>query len=212
MITVISTGLGPAGCAESVLTQIGVTVDFRVVDASKQNPRLTKLENVAQIVRSLPPWRIVAMVDSDDRLARGDALAIVERAHDTGAWVTYGSFRYSDGRPGFAAELKGAVRQRPWVTTHLKTFRAGLFQRICGDDFQYPRGLPIENADDHAFMMPMVEMAAERAVFVREVVYEYNLQTSGEWTMTDGELKVEREAAEYIRSLQPYTRLSVQPW
>ena len=211
-VTVISTGWSSpnkARCIESVLSQRGVVVDHRYVEASKQEPTRTKIENIWLVVHTLPKDRIVALVDGDDCLAHDGALEIVSDYHSHGAWLTYGSFLYSDGRPGFA-ELYGAdekPRVTRWKATHLKTFRAGLFQRIKSEDLHY-QGKWVTHADDLAFMFPMLEMCGvERRCFVPEVLYTYDLSVSREFTAPH-EQTIEKAIDAHLRSLPPYPRIA----
>ena len=211
IITVISSGLSRLGarCLESVNGQVGVVVDHRVVSVDQQVPRLTKIENLRACIADLPADRIVALVDLDDWLTDERALSLVAELHQAGAWVTYGSFTYADGRPGFAgAYAPGeSVRTSRWRATHLKTFRAGLFRAIDSDDLCF-RGTWIDRADDVAFMLPMLEMAGhERAVYIDRPLYCYDLSTSFEFSASEDERRHEKEIHAYVRSLPPYARL-----
>jgi hypothetical protein len=66
-------------------------------------------------------------------------------------------------------------RHAPWVTSHLRTFYAGLFKRIKLSDLLYD-GNFIPCSADFAMMYPMLEMAAERSKFIPDVLYVYNRQ------------------------------------
>jgi hypothetical protein len=134
-------------------------------------------------IGKLPPDAIVANLDGDDWLGPTNALEIVASVHEDGALVTYGSFIFADGRPGFAAPYAAGddVRKAPWRATHLKTFRAGLFQAIDPEDFKID-GTWARYARDQAFMLPMLEMAGHaRAVFIPDILCVYNYVHSGEF-------------------------------
>jgi len=211
IVTVVSCGLSRLGsrCLETVGQQTGIVLDHRVVNIEAQAPRKTKIENIVACVASLPADRIVALVDLDDWLLGTDALSYVAALHQAGAWVTYGSFTFADGRPGFAgAYAPGeSVRTSRWRATHLKTFRAGLFRAIDSDDLCF-RGTWIDRADDVAFMLPMLEMAGhERAVYIDRPLYCYDLSTSFEFSASEDERRHEKEIHAYVRSLPPYARL-----
>ena len=208
-VHVISTGWQSPSrerCLMSVRMQ-SAAHEHHYIEASVQSPPRTKLENLYDAIATLHPEAIVALVDGDDWLCRAEALTLVQRAHDEGAWVTWGSFEYGDGRPGFAADLDWSkpVRAQHWVTTHLKTFRAGLFHRIALADLMFD-GKWIHRADDVAYMLPIVEMAGrERCKFIPQVVYAYNFAGSFEREHGPAE---ERAADRMIRSRAQYERIA----
>jgi hypothetical protein len=203
MITVISTAAVEVGqkCRASVASQVGVLVEHRCVVGGP-----SKLANLRATIARLPASRVVAIVDGDDWLARTDAIKIVAALHEAGAWVTYGSFRYADGRPGFAAPVDGEPRDAPWSATHLRTFRAGLFHAIQEPDLLVsPTSADyLPHADDLATMIPMLEMAGPRAVFVPEVLYVYDLAASFEWSADARGLALERSCAALVRGRPAY--------
>lgn len=211
-IFVVSTGFhvrDAERCLSSVRSQKGVTAQHIYVDASHQDPPKTCAENLVTMIAPLPPEAIVVWLDLDDRLTRPDALEIVRRQHAAGAWATYGSFVCRDGRAGFAAPYREheSIRRSDWRATHLKTFRAGLFQRIRHDHLQID-GEWLHRAVDMAIMMPILEMAGhDRRVFVPEVLVEYDYGASFEFNATAEERAVEKSLDAYVRGLPPYGRL-----
>jgi hypothetical protein len=189
---------------------MGVTWEHRYIEASEQSPPRTKLENLAEAIAPLPADTVVALVDGDDHLAHRGALARVMREHAMGYWVTYGSFVQTDGKPGFAAPYgEGeSYRATAWRLTHLKTFRAGLFNRIRREDLMF-EGAWIDRGDDPAFMFPIVEQAGrDRVRHVEDVVYVYNAADSWERTQATREAK-QRELAivAHVRGLDAYERI-----
>lgn len=158
---------------------------------------------LCEIIDQLNDEEIVVSLDGDDWLLPG-ALARVQAEHDAGALVTYGSFRYSDGRPGFAQQLTGAIRRSPWVTTHLKTFRAGLFKRIDRAHLKDRDGRWLENARDQALMFPLVEMAGARAHYIPDILCVYNAANSDEFRHGGNFITRERAASAYLRALPKY--------
>jgi hypothetical protein len=145
----------------------------------------------------------VVWLDGDDWLVRPDALAVIQAMHDGGAWVTWGSFEFSDGRPGFAADLDWSqpVRAQSWVATHLKSFRAGLFRRIA-----QVAPHPPQTPWDMLVMFACIEMAGrDRCKFCPEVLCAYNFANSNEWRNGPGE---ERRLAGLLRAEPAYDRVA----
>lgn len=211
MITVISTGFAAPTkdkCLESVRRQVGVDVEHIYVEASDQERPLSALMNVLNAAASLPPDRVVALLDGDDWLSRDTALAIVQAHHDAGAWVTYGSFQYSDGRPGFTSPYLSTetVRQAQWRGSHLKTVRAGLLQYVMDDCPEELRNEPWPW--DMIMMFAAIEMAGwERVRYIRDVLYTYNFRNSHEYTTDQKGRAKTAELEKIVRDLPAYTQI-----
>ena len=96
--------------------------------------------------------------------------------------MTYGSYiNYSDSSPGeFSKPVpdevvkERAYRKYRWCTSHLRSYRLGLFSRINRKDLVDWLGRYYRSATDLALTFPMLEMSGERARFVEEVLYVYN--------------------------------------
>lgn len=211
MITVISTTYNPPAdarrrCIDSVAKQI-TEHEHIYIDAAEQPTPLSHFQNFFDVVRRLPPDRIVACVDGDDWLYSDSSLAHVERAHANGAVVTYGSFVYADGRPGFAREMtpteRENPRQHPWVATHLKTFRAGLLYDSDDDHaFQDEDGNWLTHARDMALMWYLFGCINPNAVhYIPETLYVYNYANSTEFHHTPETAAAERDAVRWVRGM-----------
>lgn len=203
MLHVISTGFrAPTRdrCEQSVEMQ-WPPVRHVYIEASEQRPPLDVISNLLDACAKLAPEDVVVWLDGDDWLARGDACLQVAAMHEDGAWVTWGSFEYADGRPGFAEALRPgfAVRQHPWVTTHLKTFRAGLVQRLRAEDVTWPHGAQVPW--DMVVMFACIEMAGPRIRFCPDVLSVYNFASSNEFRNGASE---ERRIEQVIRARKPY--------
>lgn len=163
-------------------------------------PSRNSLDNLLPLWRTLPPDEVVVWLDGDDELMPW-ALRYVVEAHESGAWVTWGQFLTSEGETGFAGPVGPAPRYEPWRATHLKTFRAGLVQRI------QPEHLGDGYAWDQAVMIPCLEMAAERIRFIPRILYLYNVGHSFARNASAEEQAREIEAVKRIRSYPRYKRL-----
>ncbi len=197
----------------------------------KRDQNKSVLENVHEIIHSLEPSAIVVWLDGDDHLPHPEVLTCIRRLYDTeDPWMTWGQFVYSDGRPGWASDYPAPIRvtrsyrNDVWRATHLRTFRAGLFQKIRKESLQRAvtfdeLGFPpsggavahaewIEYATDLAVMFPMLEMAQERGVFfpLTLCVYTGSSQTS------EGPGSPTWIEALRIRGLPKYERLQERPW
>lgn len=212
MIYVISTGFAAPTkqrCLDSVQCQTAPHQHI-YVEASTQHPSRSMLQNIYEEIHKLPKDAIVASLDGDDWLAGNGVLHRVmqEYVQHPGTWLTYGSFVHSDGRAGFAAEhTNERYRQSPWLATHLKTFRAGLFQLIKREDLFY-EGNWQDRGCDIVTMWPMMEMAGPARIrFIPDVLYVYNFASSFEHNALPGEMERERKIVNHVRSLSPYSRV-----
>lgn len=94
--------------------------------------------------------------------------------------MTYGSYQFEDGKRGHVqpypdhVHRDGDYRDRPWMASHLRSYRYGLWRRIPAEQLLDPAtGKPWFYATDRAMMLPMLEMARERAVYVDDILYTY---------------------------------------
>jgi hypothetical protein len=208
MIHVVSTGNGSphkSRCIDSVLRQ-SWPHEHHYVDAAEQDPKRGALENLSMLVREFANDDIVCMVDGDDYLPHENCLERVVREHVNGAWLTWGSFVFADGRPGIARQYTSGedVRAAVWGMTHMKTFRAGLFHRIKEEDLRRD-GEWLVHARDLAVMFPCYEMCPPaRRRFISDVIYVYDLSASFEWSANEVDLAREQEDVRYVRGLPRY--------
>jgi glycosyltransferase involved in cell wall biosynthesis len=160
-----------------------------------RDPRVCYLRNAERrglaanlhrlLTEHVEPDDIVVCVDGDDLLACPDALSRIDRyynEHD--CWVMYGQFQYARGALGFSEPFASPAEideQRAYFrTSHIRTFRAGLFQAIARQDPEYrclkdEGGRWLEYSADCALMFPLVEMARfDRVRFHPDVLYIYN--------------------------------------
>lgn len=150
-----------------------------------QNPeRIGALENIYNAVWQCNPSEIIVTVDGDDWLPDGNVLQFLNQMYsDPDVWMTYGQYKlFPNEMTGGAEPIPECViscnsfREYPWVSTHLRTFYAGLFQKIKKDDFLH-NGAFFPVTWDLAFMFPMLEMAGMHSRFVSTIVYVYNIAT-----------------------------------
>lgn len=223
-IVVLSTGRNSPTkhiCLASVQMQLGGPYEHIYVESA---PDVTVLENVHREVHKLPPDTIVVWLDGDDWLFACHSLLTVHRIYlqNPECLLTYGQFVDDKGRPGFAAPYTTTdYRSAPWLATHLKTFRAGLFQRIDISDLKHEtvhhdahsgstsyRLNWIPMASDQAVMLPMLEMAGpHRIYFNREPLVIYNTANSHWANADDAGRKEEADWAQRIRAKRRYERL-----
>jgi len=192
-------------CVESLMVQdydhfeVLLCDDASTDDASKHVPnndkRFRLIRNgerrwLAQnlhvlITEYCEPNDIVVLLDGDDWLSDSGALTHINRFYEEQeCWVMYGQFELPNGEYGFSQPFASlsdfrSLRQH-WRSSHIKTFRAGLYHKIGGQDPDYSclkdeNGAWLKEAVDAALMFPLLEMAGfDRVRYNDKILYVYN--------------------------------------
>jgi len=136
--------------------------------------------NYDQIIR----WRgldgdeICVEVDGDDWLPNSNVFSTINEIYkDPNVWMTSGSFKYHDGRSGFAKPPQqfSDVRKQTFTLSHMRTWKSWLWKKIEDSDLKDEDGNFWSVAGDLAFMFPMFEMSGEEHYrFLTDILYIYN--------------------------------------
>lgn len=152
----------------------------------KNETRKTALENLHNaIMNHCQPDDIVALLDGDDWFPNKKVLSYVNDFYNQNdCWIMYGQSSWTDGRRGFASvysqEEFSNLRKSPFRVSHLRTFRAGLYQKIQEQDQEF---LCMKDRDlnfykmtyDVAILFPIMEMAGyDKVKFNDTILYTYN--------------------------------------
>jgi len=174
------------------------------------------LANFYKVITALPPKTVVVNLDGDDQLAHPNVLsrlAQVYKGKKKKVWLTYGCFRsepagYKNSCQPFPLDVlkRNAFRMAPFISSHLRTFYAKLFQKIHKEDLLY-NGAFWPLAGDVALMMPMLEMASKGHIhFMPEVLYIYRIDNPlNEFRIDSSMVRVDIENR--IRRIRPYKPL-----
>lgn len=151
---------------------------------------------------------ICVEVDGDDWLPNPNVLGNINQVYqDPNVWMTSGSFKYHDGRLGFAnPPTHTDVRKQTFTLSHMRTWKAWLWKKIEVADLQDENGNYWEVAGDLAFMFPMFEMCGlEHYRFLSEINYIYNESNP----INDHKVNMNKvvEIVNKIRNKKPYSKL-----
>ena len=136
--------------------------------------------NYDQVIRGLdiPDNEICVEIDGDDWLPNSNVLSFINDAYkDENVWMTSGSFKYHDGRPGFANPPKNFtnIRKQTFTLSHMRTWKSWLWKKIKEEDLKDISGNYWSVAGDLSFMYPMLEMSGEKHFkYISETLYIYN--------------------------------------
>ena len=100
------------------------------------------------------------------------------------------------------------IRQNPFAYSHLKTYKAWLFDKVPKEYLIDPRtGKYWKTTADFAMCMPMVEMAGkDRIIRFDQPIYVYNTSEDlASESMTN--LAAQKEAEQLIRQFKPLEKL-----
>ena len=126
-------------------------------------------------------------MDGDDWLYDNQVLGKLNEVYDKeGCYLTYGEYvKLNDLKRGmvipngahdFPTDVveNNLFRRYRWISSHLRTFKYGLWKRIKREDLLDAKGNFYRMAWDLAFMIPMLEMCGSRHKFISNILYVYN--------------------------------------
>ena len=146
----------------------------------KNTTKLYQPGNYDQVIRGLDvdDNEICVEIDGDDWLPDTNVLQRIKQVYeDKNIWMANGSFKYSDGRNGFAEKPKNVetIRNMVFTMSHIRTWKSFLWKKINQYDLKDENGKYWEVAGDLSFMFPMIEMCGlEHYKFMEDVNYIYN--------------------------------------
>jgi len=187
----------------------------------RNTERKGHLANQYAAIHSCKPEEIIIIIDGDDWLVDSEwpmhkqVFSYINAVYQTeDIWITYGQFWYwKKNKKGLCKPLPngalhdGTIRQFSWRTSHLRTFYAGLFQKIALEDLLWNGGF-LPKCADVATMFPMIEMAGTHTKFIQDVLYMYNDDNPASFHHNPEE---QRAIEKMLKEKAPYPRLSQKP-
>jgi len=185
----------------------------RVTIISNQSKK-GHLANQYTAIHGVEQHNIVVILDGDDWLAHENVLSFLNEIYQgTHVWITYGQFQFlSSGGLGYCAPLPQKyihnIRALPvFIFSHLRTFYAGLFQKIKLEDLMY-EGNFYPRAADVAIMYPMIEMAGSHVKYISESLYVYNNTNPLSFFWTEDHKILDAKIRADIAKKTPYQQLN----
>ena len=157
--------------------------NFTLIVNTEKKYALKNIYDTIQLA-NLKKDDIIILLDGDDWLASKNVFATINKTYnEQDCWMTYGSYiEYpSNTRGKFSKQISkhtidtSSYRSSEWCSSHLRTFLFGLWDKIDKEDLINPETKRfVKAAWDLAFMFPMLEMSAEKAFYVNDLLYVYN--------------------------------------
>lgn len=201
---------GNADLVELYIKEKNISDTFTLI---RNKERVLACANFYKVIHRFEDHKIIVQLDGDDWFAHERVLEKLNAVYqDQNVWMTYGSYKTVPETGYCVHEIPQDVHDRKVYrytghvcATALRTFYAGLFKRIKRADLMYSDGKFLQAAYDIAFMAPMLEMAGDRAGFIGETLYIYNLQTGLNDETVRSKLQKDTEA--FIRGKKRYQKL-----
>lgn len=187
--------------------------DERIVVTCNTAPLYSTANLVRAIDRSqAEPEDVIVILDGDDWFYDDHALQVmVDTYTRSNCWLTYGSWvpNVDDGYVGeWPAYPEGITdfRARPYLATHVRTWKKWLWELIEDRDLRDEQGQYFRATGDQAVMFPMLEMSGtHRAKHIPDILMIYNRATPHSDDKTKYQEMQQNEA--YIRSQPAYAQL-----
>ena len=151
------------------------------------------LKNVVDNARSIEQNNIVAVLDGDDAICNNRTVELILNAYqDDDVDTVWTAHKWDINNINISKELPDNPPvnpyQYPWVTSHLKTFRASLLNKIHDDNFKDMYGEWFKRGYDQALYLPLLYLSKKRH-YIDEVCYLYRINSNSmkhrEWKEQD---------------------------
>lgn len=188
---------------------------FTVVHNDKNVKALKNIVDGFNILNAKEdPESVLMAIDGDDFLFSEFSLQLVAQAYQQynplltyGNWVGWPDGSYSNCRPISPEVHKNRnYRDLPFAFSHLRTWKSKLWYNIKDEDLRGIDGKYYESGWDVAFMLPMIEMAGEKTLFIPNVLYCYNRVNP----ISDDKVRQKQQTSidSEVRKKKPYDLIS----
>ena len=153
------------------------------------------------------------ILDGDDWLSSRNVLSHLDKTYsETDTLMTYGTYvYYPNGNIGVEPSAypndvieKNSFRHDKWRASHLRTFKKKLFDYINLEDLKDDDGVFYKTAYDQALMLPLLEIAGPRSMYIDKIMHVYNRENP--LNVDKVKQRLQFNTAQKIRSKKPYGR------
>jgi glycosyltransferase involved in cell wall biosynthesis len=185
------------------------------VTVVRNNPRQYQVQNIKDAVAMAKDDSIIVSLDFDDWLNGPHVFNKVNEVYSNDdVWMTYGTYVEYPHRdvsyhyrqyPDEVIDANSFRKYPLWLSSHLRTWKKELFQKIKDEDLRDVHGNYCNMAGDTVILYPMLEMSGHNAMYIKDHLYVYNKTND----LSEDKVNVNHQAgiAGYIKSKPPYTRL-----
>ena len=201
---------------DDMSTDDGPSLVKKIVDGSihkdkfklvSRNEKYGEVRNTLSSLDSIEDDEIVCRLDGGDWLLENDLLWVMNESYkDEKLAVSWTAHRWSYTTRNISGPLNlqpgQTVYQHPWVSSHLKTFRAKHLRKVPKANFFTQDGQYIMIACDQAVFLPMMHLAHNDGMklnFLPVVGYHYNIDLDNKNLFTSSRAINQKMSAEMIR-------------
>ena len=165
-----------------------------------------EVRNTVEEVKKFDKNDVVVRLDAGDWLTDLGCLQIlanIYEKHDPAVLWTAHRWQISGHNISGPIDAGKSVYEQPWVSSHLKTFRAGELMEINHKNFLDPNGNYIMIACDQAVFLPMMENARNnqrKLIFLPMVMYHYDIDLEDPDLFSKPRSLEQKYSAEWIRN------------
>ena len=162
---------------------------------------------IEEVFNHIDDDEVVIRLDGGDWLTENDCLMMLDKIYnDHDPSVCWTAQRWANTNYNISNGLKlkdgETVYDHPWVSSHLKTFRASALKKVNKKNFFDDDGNWIMIACDQAIFLPMMHLAVKEnlpLVFLPLVCYHYNIDLDRPDLFTEDRTIRQKQSAEWIR-------------
>ena len=104
------------------------------------------------------------------------------------------------------SKVVNLYRQDQWRASHLRTFKYKLWKNLDQSDLQNDDGY-YKVAYDQAIMLPLLEMAGNKAEYIPEIMHVYN--RINPLNVDKTKQQEQFQTAQEVRAKKPYQRIEL---
>ena len=160
------------------------------------------LPNIITGINESDESDIICHIDGDDWLCDMDALSLINLRYETNPSI---QALWTSHRWGFSHyNISGMLPQNadpythPWVSSHMKTFRASTFRNINDKNFRNEEGEYFQRVADQALYLPILYNSNGNWFHEPFVSYHYSIEVK-EDTFQSEDAKYQKLEADYLR-------------
>ncbi len=173
----------------------------------RREEKFGEVRNTVEEVKFIGDQEVVVRLDGGDWLTENDTLYFLNeiyKSHDPAVCWTAHRWAYTNHNISNQMSLQSnmSVYEHPWVSSHLKTFRAKDLKKVNKANFYDDDGNWIMIACDQAVFLPMMHIAIKNQrplVFLPIVCYHYNIDLEKPDLFTEDRSVKQKLSAEWIR-------------
>jgi glycosyltransferase involved in cell wall biosynthesis len=179
------------------------------VRVKKREEKFGEVRNtIEEVFNHIDDDEVVVRLDGGDWLTENDTLHYLNEIYNHhNPSVCWTGQRWAYSSYGISKEMNlkpnQTVYNHPWVSSHLKTFRAAALKKVNKQNFFDDDGNWIMIACDQAVFLPMMHLAHKNnkpLVFFPLICYHYNIDLERPTLFTEDRSLKQKQSAEWIRA------------